>query len=65
LLADPALARRRREAGAAMARSISWERGATALRTVLSAVATSPLAGSGHYAPAPAVPVPERAAANR
>jgi glycosyltransferase involved in cell wall biosynthesis len=53
LLADPALARRRREAGAAIARSISWERGATALRNVLSAVATGQLTQSGHYARAP------------
>jgi glycosyltransferase involved in cell wall biosynthesis len=53
ILADPALAMRRREAGAAMARSISWERGATALRSVLSAVATGQLTESDRYAPAP------------
>ncbi|HTX81749.1 MAG TPA: glycosyltransferase family 1 protein [Streptosporangiaceae bacterium] len=40
MLADPALARRRCEAGAAIARSLSWERGAAALRSVLMAVAT-------------------------
>ncbi len=59
MLADPALARRRREAGAAIARSVSWERGAAALRNVLSAVATGQLTGSGQHVPVPAVAVPD------
>jgi glycosyltransferase involved in cell wall biosynthesis len=70
MLADPALARRRREAGAAIARSVSWERGAAALRNVLAAVATGQLTGSGQHVPVPAVavpdaPVPDTAAAAR
>jgi glycosyltransferase involved in cell wall biosynthesis len=51
ILADPVLARRRREAGREMARSISWERGATALGNLLSAVATGQLTPSGLGAP--------------
>jgi len=57
ILADPALAWRRCEAGAAIARSVSWERGAAALRRVLTAVATGQLTESGKYAAAPGVPV--------
>lgn len=53
VVADPALARQRREAGAAVARSVSWERGAAALRNVLSAVAAGQLSETGRYAPAP------------
>jgi hypothetical protein len=58
ILADPSLARRRREAGERVARSMSWERGATALRHVLSAVATGELTRAGYRALAPGVPVP-------
>jgi glycosyltransferase involved in cell wall biosynthesis len=47
ILADPVLARHRREAGQGMARSISWEHGAAALGNLLSAVATGQLTRSG------------------
>jgi glycosyltransferase involved in cell wall biosynthesis len=60
MLGDPGLAGRRREAGAGLARSLGWERGATALRNVLSAVATGQLTRSGRYTSAPGVPVPDR-----
>ena len=63
ILADPVLARRRREAGADLARSLSWERGAAALRSLLSAVATGRLTRSGPDGLAPGVPARDTAAA--
>src|SRR5215469_12013345 len=65
ILADPVLARRRREAGREMARSISWERGAAALGNVLSAVATGQLTRSGPAAPVFGDAAPETATAAR
>ncbi len=59
ILASPVLAGRRREAGADLARSLSWERGAAALRRLLSAVATGQLTRSGPDGLAPSVPAPD------
>jgi glycosyltransferase involved in cell wall biosynthesis len=44
ILADPAVSARLSAAGAAAAATVTWERGATALRGLLSAVATGSLA---------------------
>jgi glycosyltransferase involved in cell wall biosynthesis len=44
ILADPAVSARLSAAGAAAAAAVTWERGATALRGLLAAVATGKLA---------------------
>jgi glycosyltransferase involved in cell wall biosynthesis len=64
ILTDPVLARRRCEAGADLARSLGWERGAAALRGLLSAVATGQLTRSGPAGPA-GVPAPDTVRAAR
>lgn len=63
VLRDPALAGRLIRAGHAAAASASWEHGASALSSLLSAVATGRLTRAGLADPAvPADPVPLRAA---
>jgi len=57
VLGDPGLSAGLSDAGAAVAASVTWERGATALRRLLAAVATGNLDSSAGAEPVQAEPV--------